>query len=246
MLPTTKSLVPHLESGHCQIWWGNPGLARPEHRSLLNPVERGRAAAYVKAVDRDRFTVGCALSRLVLGGLLGIPAASVPLTRECDSCGGPHGRPRVTGTGLHLSVSHSGSHVALAVTAAGPVGVDVERITPDSVDLAGSVLAADEHRLLAGLSGADRTAAFFQLWTRKEAALKAAGTGLRVAMTDVDVSVPERPVTVPGHPPITVIDLDVDDEHAAALGIGGLTKPSVLLLDATDLFTAAGQSTSAS
>jgi phosphopantetheinyl transferase len=44
-----------------------------------------------------------------------------------------HGRPRLPGTGLHASISHSGATVAVAVSSAGAVGVDVQQVVDDSV-----------------------------------------------------------------------------------------------------------------
>lgn len=239
--PSPARPVPRLDGAECQVWWAGPGQARPGHRALLNAVERARADAYARAVDRDRFTVGCALSRLVLGGLLDMPAAAVSLRRECGQCGGPHGRPRAAGSGLELSVTHSGGHVGLAVTAAGPVGLDVERIDARAADIAASVATENERRALARLPGDERPAAFFRFWTRKEAALKAVGTGLRVPMAAIDVSDPQRPVPVPGHGAVLVSDLDVDDDHAAALAVGG-TVPLVRAFDAGPLLAAAALS----
>jgi 4'-phosphopantetheinyl transferase len=48
------------------------------------------------------------------------------VTRACPDCDRPHGKPLVPDTGLHVSVSHSGDLVAVAVTTAAPVGIDVE------------------------------------------------------------------------------------------------------------------------
>lgn len=237
---TAGSSAP-LASGSCQVWWATPGHHRPWHDSLLNPVERTRADAYAQAIDRRRFTVGVAMSRLVLGGLLHLPAAAVPLVRDCDLCGRPHGRPRVPGTGIHLSISHSGDHVVLAVTASGPIGVDVERVNPRAVEMSGSVLTANEQGTLTRLSGTELAAAFFRLWVRKEAALKSAGVGLRVPLTEVDVAGPAgstSQVTLPARSdPISVADLGTDREHAGALAVNGSEMPSVQTLDAGALLT---------
>ena len=61
----------------CEVWWARPDAARPWHRELFTADELGRADAYRRPEDRDRFTVGCATSRLVLGRLLGL--ADLPL-----------------------------------------------------------------------------------------------------------------------------------------------------------------------
>lgn len=75
-----------------QVWWGRLGDARPGLLGLLDPVERARHESTADPAGRGRFLVGCALSRLVLGELLGLSPADVPLRRVCPRCGGPHGK----------------------------------------------------------------------------------------------------------------------------------------------------------
>jgi 4'-phosphopantetheinyl transferase len=57
-----------------------------------------------------------------------VPAVAVRLRRlPCPSCGGPHGRPAVsgpTGAGVRFSLAHSGGPALLGL-AAEPVGVDI-------------------------------------------------------------------------------------------------------------------------
>jgi len=93
----------------CEVWWARPDAARPWHRELFTADELGRADAYRRPEDRDRFTVGCATSRIVLGRLLGLPPERVPPLGDRDRCGRPHGRPYLPGGEFHLSVSHSGT-----------------------------------------------------------------------------------------------------------------------------------------
>lgn len=163
----------------CEVWWATPADVRSGHVALLDPVERRRRARYLRDEDRDRFTLGVAMTRLVLGPLLGLPPEQVPVTRACRVCGEPHGPPVVAG-GPHLSVSHSGDRVAVAISSAGPVGVDVEAATKRLDEaVVRHVLSPDE-----SLNGDD----LLSYWTRKEAIVKATGDGLRVPMTDITVS----------------------------------------------------------
>ncbi len=189
----------------CDVWWAALSDIRPEHAALLDPVEQGRRRRYLRAEDRDRFTLGVAMTRLMLGPLLDLPPAQVPLTRACRDCGEPHGPPVVAG-GPYLSVSHSGDRVAVAMSASGPVGVDVEdssRRLDEAIER--HVLAPAES---AGAAGAGATAGasaaagspgppgqsgIFAYWTRKEAIVKATGDGLRAPMTDITVSSPAEP-----------------------------------------------------
>jgi hypothetical protein len=81
----------------------------------------------------------------------------------------PRGKPFLAShPEVHFSVSNSGALYVVAITRAGPVGVDVERVreVPEA-----------EHIARRWLHGAD-TDRFFEHWTRREAHLKAIGIGL--------------------------------------------------------------------
>jgi 4'-phosphopantetheinyl transferase len=170
----------------CDVWWAALSDIRPEHAALLDPVEQGRRARYLRAEDRDRFTLGVAVTRLVLGELLDIPPARVPLTRACRDCGEPHGPPVVSGGRPYLSVSHSGDWVAVALSSGGPVGVDVEDSSRQLDEAIGRHVLASAESAVAG-------AGIFSYWTRKEAIVKATGEGLRAPMTEITVSPPAEP-----------------------------------------------------
>lgn len=77
---------------------------------------------------------------------------------------------------LCLSSASRSGWAALAV-AAGPVGIDVERIDPGG-EIPWNVLHPGEVAHLRAEPRADRAAAFARLWTVKEAYLKALGQGL--------------------------------------------------------------------
>ncbi|GLZ08594.1 4'-phosphopantetheinyl transferase [Actinomadura sp. NBRC 104412] len=170
------------------VWWAELGAARPALFGLvglLDPVERARRERYLRDADRDRFTLGVAMTRLAVAGRLGVEPEHVPLTRACRDCGEPHGPPVVDG-GPHLSVSHSGDRVAVAVSPHGPLGVDVEE---DSGRIGDDIA----RQLLAGDEPPGGRAGLLTYWTRKEALLKATGDGLRVPLRDVRVSAPDEP-----------------------------------------------------
>ncbi|MET9129499.1 4'-phosphopantetheinyl transferase family protein [Streptomyces antibioticus] len=221
------------------VWWAGPNAAHEGLLPLLDPVERGRYEATVRAADRARFLVGCALSRLVLGELLGLPSARVPLRRVCPRCGGPHGKPRLDMPGsvepYDFSVTHSGEIIGVAVCRGAEVGLDVEEAdSPVDVALAArTALAAPEQAALNALPPADRKAAFLRTWTRKEAVLKALGTGLTLPLRDLSLSPPDTRPTVlswpeglPSPPPATTItdlmaETPATGPHPAAVAVIG-------------------------
>lgn len=160
-------------------------------RAVLSTAERARADAFVFARDRDRYAVFRGAMRQILGQYLGQDPAQVALAI------GPHGKPHLAGGGLHFNLSHSGDVGLLALSHAGPVGVDLEATTraPDHDRLAVRVLSGAERVVFDALPPAARAAAFLRAWTRKEAYLKATGEGLSFSLQDITVTL------APGDPP---------------------------------------------
>lgn len=137
-----------------------------ELAASLSPAERRRLDGLRRSDDRERFLLGRAALRRLLGTWLERAPAAVPI--EC----GPHGKPRCPG-GPEFNVSHSGDLILLALHPCRPVGVDVERERPglDWRPIARRVLAPVECEALTAEG-------FLAAWCRLEAQLKAGGRGL--------------------------------------------------------------------
>ena len=147
--------------------------------SILSSAERAQYAAFVNEAARQRFLTGRWLVRHVLASGLGCSPESVPLTL---AEGGKPICPLPEAPQFNLS--HAGRHVAAVFSTAGAVGVDIED-TGRNVNAAGIAdrfFAPAEVKILAdqGPRG------FFAIWTRKEAMLKAMGTGLTGAWSTLD------------------------------------------------------------
>jgi 4'-phosphopantetheinyl transferase len=218
------ALVPALRPGECHVWWADPDRVSGRFRDLLDRDERIRYAQYRNSGDRRRFLAGRVLLRHVAAGYLRVLPWQVRLAARCPDCARPHGRPTLPGSGIEVSLAHSGRRVALAATRAGPVGVDVELIDPSvRIDaLLPRVLAPEEREFAAAWAPDD----FYRMWTRKEAVLKATGDGLRVPLSDVAVSSPAagaRLIRPPGSAARTgafvLADLDVPAGYAAAAAV---------------------------
>lgn len=183
--------APGLEA-RTQVW--NIDLALPPDalarcRAILAPEERARADRFMRAADRDGYTASHAALRLILGRTLARPPQTLAFTAA------PGGRPQLDGADLAFNLSHSGSRALVALSREATVGVDVEtlRPLPDAVRIARTHFAADETAALARLHGAQLQAAFFGLWTRKEAVVKALGGGLSIPLDGFSVSPPPAP-----------------------------------------------------
>ncbi|WP_326606486.1 4'-phosphopantetheinyl transferase superfamily protein [Streptomyces sp. NBC_01799] len=177
---------PREHDGTCHIWWADvQGTARSQ-RHLLSRAEQERADTLRQTDDQDRFVAGRALLRTLAADLLGTTANRVVVGSSCPDCPRPHGKPTLPGTEWQASISHSGRLVAVALSTAGPVGIDLERIdeTIPLFELWPHILSAAESVACPH----DTPHSFFRTWTRKEAVLKATGDGLRISMPRISVT----------------------------------------------------------
>ena len=222
----------------CEVHAGRIHHLRDAHLALLRDGELVGARQYRLAADRDRTLLGAVLLRLAAARYLGGRPADIAVDRRCDRCRAQHGRPQLPGSGLHASVSHSGDVVAVALTAAGPVGVDIEVVRAIDVEaVADSVCRPAERRRLA------TTAGFYSYWTRKEAVLKATGEGLSRPMTDLHVTPPDSaPVLLQfgseSRPACQLADLPVGDGYRACVAVLTAEPVAVATLDATEMLAA--------
>lgn len=201
----------------------------PPAAGLLDALEAERAGRYRHVVDRDRFVAGVVATKELVGAVTGVAPAEVALDRTCEECGSrAHGRPRLRRPpghrDLHVSVTHGGAWVAVAV-ASRPVGVDLEPVTPDVVEVGPVVLTDREAGATTKVAEADRPAALTRLWVRKEAVLKAVGAGLRVPPDTVDVSDRAVVVAAPHDRALEVEDLALADGYAAAVAVAVGSTP---------------------
>lgn len=200
--------------------------------ALLTPEERARAARFRFAADRDRNVLGRAAARVIIGQTLGIAPSAVTFGA------GPQGKPS---SSVKFNVSHSGDWVLLAVGDPDrEVGVDVELMrgelalpsnaaaagaatppasTLDLMDVARTVFTDRELDALHAAPHEAR-ARFFRIWARKEAVLKAWGTGFSLEARLVHAGLNSE-VRAPDerYPPATVEELPIDALHAGAVAV---------------------------
>jgi 4'-phosphopantetheinyl transferase len=221
--------VPALRDGECQVWWAPVGAAMPGIE-LLDGNERERLEKLRRAVDRERFVTAHALLRTVAAAHLSgdLKPADVELVSHCPRCGlGDHGQPRIAGSsGLFVSLCHAGSWAGIAITRIGPVGLDLELVdalTPLASGDAKEVLSAGESEWWHRIPAAEKVATLAAVWTRKEAVLKAAGTGFQTDPQDLTLSSPglePRLLSWRGRhsaPPAVLADVTPDRAYAGSV-----------------------------
>ena len=152
------------------------------HWRQLDASERQRASGYHNETDRLRYVISRGTLRALLGLQLQIEPARVAFGSS------EFGKPFVAAHhGLHFNTSHSGDWVLHGFSSATPLGVDVEALLPDPLELEefDHVLAPQELNCLLSLPTARRSAAFIDFWVCKEAYVKAIGQGLNRALRDI-------------------------------------------------------------
>lgn len=146
---------------------------------LLDHHEQTRAARFIVPEPRVQFILSRAFLRIVLGRYLRIEP------REVRFRTAEHGKPELAEDGgLRFNLSHTDGETMIALTRAGRIGADVERIREnlDPLALGTRFFSPQESEWLRSQAASQRFASFFACWTAKEAYVKACGAGLSVAL----------------------------------------------------------------
>lgn len=164
--------------------------------ALLSPDEKSRAARYIFQRDRNHFIVARGILRRILGVYVQRPAAGLTFTYE------PEGKPALRLIGrepsIRFNLSHSHGLAVYAFSNQREVGIDVEAIRPNigEDEIAGRAFSAPELAELDALPLELRNIGFYHCWTRKEAYIKASGSGMGIPLDSFEVSL------TPGQPEV--------------------------------------------
>jgi 4'-phosphopantetheinyl transferase len=203
-------------------------------KQYLSPDERARVERFFFEKDQRSHLVSRGWLRVLLGRYLCVPPDQLGFDY------GAHGKPRLAAPAaqsphqapLQFNVSHSGEFVVIAVTTGRALGVDVERIRTDTkvVELAERYFSPHERAALAALRPVQQHDGFFNAWSRKEAFIKACGTGLAMPLDSFDVSLlPDQPAQLIATRPDADVAcrwsmrvVDVADGYKAAIVVEGV------------------------
>src|SRR5215208_5130431 len=199
--------------------------------ALLSPDEKTRADRFHFELHRRRFIAGRGLLRMILGSYCDVQPAELRFNYA------PNGKPTLrwregtcsSGDALHFNLAHSEAVAVLAITRVGPVGVDVEQVRefPEISEFVRRFFSAREAAEFSTLPCEGQSAAFFTLWTRKEALLKAIGEGIGQSLDRVEVTflpgVPARVLSLPTYLDLgcrwSLVDLMMSPSYVGALAL---------------------------
>jgi 4'-phosphopantetheinyl transferase len=187
------------------VWWcslASPADGPQRAVAWLSTAEIERANRFGTTALRERYIIGRATLRLLLGTLTGRAPPDVPIVR------GHRGRPMLAREPrLDFNVSHTGDVALFAIATHLPagmrLGVDIEHAAREvNVDrLARRLLTASERGAMADVPVSQHKRRFLATWTCKEAMSKATGDGLAAPFGRIAVNPLPEPVLLDGPPP---------------------------------------------
>ena len=194
--------IPALGSEDIHIWGAEVSASVHQLERLervLCREEREKAARYVREADRKASILARGALRILLSAYSGERADEI--TFHYSENGKPSVVPQGSGSSpdqedaaggrdpIGFNVSHSGNWVVLAFGRSRQVGVDLEEVRRDMdvMSIASRYFAPEETERIA--AAADPHQLFFHHWARKEAYVKAAGSGLFRELSSFSVPV---------------------------------------------------------
>lgn len=212
---TQPGQQPELTNHTCHLWLVDlaVGNIQPD---LLSQTEQARAARFKFPQHRQRFIASHTALRRILAGYVDAKPQQLVFQKAV------HGKPSLTDyPDLHFNLSHSNTTALIAV-ARHEIGVDIEQVKKrDELKLAKRFFTQTEYQWLAAHATKDISPAFFKLWTRKEAVLKATGLGLHLPLDSFNV-VPLAQTEHDGH---HVENVTVTHGYQAAIAYATIPQP---------------------
>ena len=172
------------------IWCAHLDLSTTETEKLikiLSKDEREKAEKFRFEELRNHFIVARGRLRQLLATYLNISAEEVKFKYS------DRGKPQLANSPNHNSlkfnISHSHNLALYAFTNQERVGIDLEyfRSMNNAANIARRFFSHREYELIASLEGNKQQQVFLQIWTIKEAYLKATGEGLSGSIDAVEV-----------------------------------------------------------
>lgn len=188
-----------IKEGEVHVWRVPLNVSECHISKLASELTQGeleRAVRIHNPEQRKSFVVCRGALRQILASYLDAP----PKSLQFDY--GPYGKPALArecrNGGLQFNLSHANGMALISVAVNRSIGVDVEviRTNLDVEVIASRVLSYPEEQALLALPSDSRREAFFRLWTRKEALVKAVGSGFSFPMKRLSVSLASGAFTI--------------------------------------------------
>ena len=217
-----------LTSNDVHLWRMNLDLSLREVNQrfhILDETEKNKANRFKFEHHKNRFIVARSTLKFILSRYLNIAPEQIKLTYN------PYGKPKlldeINEQNLAFNLSHSQDLAIYGVTCDRLIGVDVEHLRPmpDAEQLVQRFFHPEEAKQLQSLAIIEKHKAFFQLWTAKEAYLKAIGQGISGGLEQVKISLdpPLKYLTLPSNDqtPWNLLSFIPHPNYLAAIAVQG-------------------------
>lgn len=178
--------------GNVEVFYGVTSELVSEYENLRNCLSRdelSRAERFYFEEDKFTFVMSHALIRLIISKQLAIRLSD--LSFEISD----YGKPYLLGNAVYFNLTHTRDAFALVLSRDFPVGIDMES-SDRNIDLESIIktyFSRNENDFILKDKSFTRDR-FFLLWTRKEALLKAIGTGLLENLHNIEVHSSNNPI----------------------------------------------------
>jgi len=151
---------------------------------MLDNREKERANRFHFPEHRRSYIHRHAAYRQILARHINIPTNKIQISIS------KYGKPFVNNGACHYNTSHSKSLAILALSEVMPLGIDIEYINPDiiNLDLIKQVMTSAEQNTFQKTPSHMQANYFFNVWTAKEAFVKAIGKGLSISPSTISTN----------------------------------------------------------
>jgi phosphopantetheine--protein transferase-like protein len=177
---------PGLQSGELKVFFAITKDLSPLYSYLENYLtysEHLKADKFLYTEDKETYTSSHSLLRLFLANELNSNPLDIPIIIDKNK------KPGLAGNPVYFNLTHTRDAFAFVISKESYVGIDLEEINcgMDFYSIIETFFSPGEREFILQ-SQIEIESRFFLLWTRKEAFLKALGTGIIDNLTEVEVS----------------------------------------------------------
>ncbi len=183
---------------------------------LLNDEEKIRAKRFKFEELQNKFIVGRGCLRQILGSYLSKDPSKLEFSYN------QYGKPAVDGIFFNFSHTKKYAFCGVIQAKAIAIGVDIEtrERNSDTLALAKRFFHPDEYICVEKAQPDERQSIFLQIWTAKEAYLKAKGTGLQGGLSSFKVQLKPSPQIIsPAKDDWSLKLFSMDAEHHQAIAV---------------------------
>lgn len=150
---------------------------------VLSKEEKENANSFKMDYHRKCYILSHVILRLLLSKYTGVSPELIEIHKN------KYGKPFIKSHKLKFNISHSKAKLAIAIAVC-EIGIDIEYVNPnfDIHEILDITLSENEKLNIKKLEPSLQKKQFYLYWTKKEALLKAMGTGINVSLNKLEIS----------------------------------------------------------